>query len=115
MRTLHIKGIEIIDDPKVPDGEVWILCPMQNGGKVRYMFNLVDHRMTQPGADESFFQSLQGWLRDLRGEVSSSPDVAEARIDLILTAMDDFLRGEDTRTIPKNVRPSESENLGGSG
>ncbi|MHC4836410.1 MAG: hypothetical protein ACYTCN_10845 [Planctomycetota bacterium] len=100
-RIISVRGIEILDDESVPDGEIWLNCPMQNGGKVRYMFSLTDHRMTQPGEGESFFLALQGWLKDLQEQLAKAdePLVAEARVSLILEAMDDFLHGRDTRTI----------------
>jgi hypothetical protein len=102
MRTLHIKGIEIIDDPSVPDGEVWILCPMATGGKIRYMFNLLDHRMTQPGANEAFLLSLERWLEELETGMQSfdEEDLSLGRLGLILEAIKDFKSGKDARTIP---------------
>lgn len=104
MRMVHVRGIEIIDDASVPDGEIWIMCPMQNGGKVRYMFNLHDHRMTQPGAEKSFFLQLEDWLTqlglDLQSQATVEDDLSLTRLELILAAMRDFKEGKDTRTIP---------------
>lgn len=94
MRSIHVKGVEIIDDERVPEGEIWLNCPMPTGGKVRYMFSLTDHRMTQPG-DASFFQTLQKWLSD----ITTDDEIVSARLALILQAMDDFSRGRDIRTI----------------
>lgn len=109
MRVISVKGIEIIDDERVPEGEIWLNCPLPTGGKVRYMFNLTDYRMTQQGADKSFFITLQGWIKDLRDELASvdEPLVAEARADLILSAMDDFLHGRDIRTISEVMSGEE--------
>ncbi len=99
MRMVHVKGIEIFDDPSVPEGEIWINCPMQDGGKVRYMFNLVDHRMTQPGADESFFVQLERWLDTLRTQMLlDSTTMSVTQLDVILMAMRDFKMGKDSRT-----------------
>lgn len=99
MRLVHVKGIEIIDDESVPDGEIWIMCPMQDGGKVRYMFNLTDHRMTQPGADKCFFLSLEEWLYSLRNDIASGSPIALDRLDLVLSAVADFKTGKDPRTL----------------
>ena len=99
MRMVHVKGIEIVDDPSVPEGEIWFMCPMQDGGKVRYMFNLVDHRMTQPGADESFFTQLERWLDTLRTQMLlDSTTMSVTQLDVILMAMKDFKSGKDPRT-----------------
>jgi len=99
MRLVHIKGIEIIDDGTVPEGEIWFMCPMQDGGKVRYMFNLIDHRMTQPGADKSFFLNMEEWLTQLRNDLISDSPITKDRLDLILAAMADFKAGKDPRTL----------------
>lgn len=115
MRTLHIKGIEIIDDPKVPDGEIWLLCPMANGGKVRYMFNLTDHRMTQPG-EESFFNSLRNWISELGADLDKGEaEMCRARIDLILAAMNEFLLGNDPRTLEFDEEQTQERNSEGVG
>ena len=99
MKLIHIKGVEIIDDETVPEGEIWFMCPMQDGGKVRYMFNLVDHRMTQPGADESFFVQLERWLDTLRTQMLlDSVTMSVTQLDVILMAMKDFKSGKDPRT-----------------
>jgi len=100
MRTLQIKGIEILDNEDVPDGEIHMLCPMQNGGKVRYMFNLTDHRMTMPGADKCFFLQLTEWLETLRAQMAiDSTTLSVTQLDLILAAMTDFKTGKDPRTL----------------
>ena len=98
-RPIHVKGIEILDNENIPAGEIWMLCPMQNGGKVRYMFNLVDHRMTQPGADESFFTQLERWLETSRTQMLlDSTTMSVTQLDVILMAMGDFKNGKDPRT-----------------
>lgn len=100
MRFLHVRGIEIFDDPSVPDGEIWLNCPMANGGKVRYMFNLTDHRMTQPGADKCFFLQMQEWLETLRVQMTiDGTTLSVTQLDLILAAMEDFKTGKDPRTV----------------
>lgn len=98
-RPIHIKGIEILDNENIPAGEIWLMCPMQDGGKVRYMFNLVDHRMTQPGADESFFTQLERWLDTLRTQMLlDSTTMSVTQLDVIMMAMKDFKTGKDPRT-----------------
>jgi hypothetical protein len=98
---IHVKGIEIVDDETVPDGEIWIMCPMANGGKVRYMFNLTDHRMTQPGAEQCFFLDLEKWLLELEQGMQGTEelDLSLGRLGLILEAMKDFKTGKDPRTL----------------
>lgn len=104
MRFLHVKGIEIIDDPSVPEGEIWIMCPMATGGKVRYMFNLVDHRMTQPGVDKCFFVQLEDWLVKLREQMSiDTTTMSVTQLDVILMAMKDFKTGNDPRTVENHA------------
>ena len=98
-RPIHIKGIEILDNESIPPGEIWMLCPMQNGGKVRYMFSLTDHRMTQPGSSQCFFLDLQGWLDALRNDLIDDSPIVLDRLDLILEAMTDFKTGKDPRTV----------------
>ncbi len=103
MRFVHVKGIEIVDDASVPEGEVWIMCPMANGGKVRYMFNLLDHRMTQP-ADESFLVQLERRLVVLREQMSvDSTTMSVTQLDMILTEISDFKTGKDPRTLPHHA------------
>jgi len=98
---IHVKGIEIIDDETVPEGEIWLMCPMQNGGKVRYMFNLTDHRMTMPGADKCFLVQLEEKLLQLESGLQgeSERDQSLGRIGLILEAIRDFKTGKDPRTL----------------
>jgi len=104
MRTLSVRGIEIIDDPSVPDGEIWLMCPMSTGGKIRYMFNLLDHRMTQP-ADKSFFMQLEEWLVQLRDQTAiDGTTMSVTQLDMILMAMLDFKNGKDPRTIPDDAK-----------
>jgi len=103
MRTLSVRGIEIVDDPSVPDGEIWLICPMQNGGKIRYMFSLTDHRMTQPGAepgDPCFLSQLKQWLLDLEADMmdTDKEHLSLDRVALILQAITDFQTGKDART-----------------
>lgn len=99
-RPIHIKGIEILDNEDVPDGEIWMLCPMQDGGKVRYMFNLTDHRMTMPGADKCFLVQLEDWLGTLRSQMKmDSTTLSVTQLDLILAAITDFKTGKDPRTL----------------
>ena len=98
MRTIQVKGIEILDNETVPAGEIHLLCPMENGGKVRYMFNLLDHRMTQPGSDQCFLNYLEDQLKAFR--VAFLPSVQADEIDVILGAIDDFKSGKDPRTVP---------------
>ncbi len=101
MRPIHIKGIEILDNENIPEGEIHLLCPMQNGGKVRYMFNLLDHRMTQPGADKCFLLNLEEWLERLRGQIAiDGTTESVVMMDVILMAITDFKSGKDPRTLP---------------
>lgn len=99
-RPIHIKGIEILDNENIPAGEIWLMCPMQDGGKVRYMFNLTDHRMTQPGSDKCFFAELEGWLETLRKQMAiDATTMSVTQLDVILMAMKDFKTGKDPRTV----------------
>ncbi len=99
-RPIHIKGIEILDNENIPAGEIWLMCPMQDGGKVRYMFNLTDHRMTQPGASQCFFLQMREWLETLRAQMAvDGTTMSVTQLDLILAAMDDFKTGKDPRTV----------------
>ena len=97
MRTIQVKGIEILDNEKVPAGEIHLLCPMENGGKVRYMFNLLDHRMTQPGSEQCFLNDIEDQLKEFRVEMLAA--VQTEKMDRILKAIDDFKRGKDPRTV----------------
>jgi len=103
MRMVHVRGVEIIDDESVPEGEIWFMCAMQDGGKVRYMFNLTDHRMTQPGADQCFLLDLEKWLLELENGMQGTEELnlSLGRIGLILEAINDFKTGKDPRTLVK--------------
>ena len=98
-RPIHIKGIEILDNENIPAGEIHMLCPMQTGGKIRYMFSLTDHRMTQPGSDQCFFLDMEKWLDQLRSDLMQDSPIVLDRLDLILEAMADFKTGKDPRTV----------------
>jgi len=78
-----------------------MLCPMQNGGKVRYMFNLTDHRMTMPGADKCFLVELEDKLLQLESGMQSDDerDQSLGRIGLILESIVRFKTGKDPRTL----------------
>lgn len=110
MRTISVRGIEIIDDESVPNGEIWLQCPLPNGGKVRYMFSLTDHRMLQEGNEGgSFFSKLRSWVADAHKDMLATRYmVAEARVHLILAAMDDFLQGKPVSETFETI--SEEEN-----
>jgi len=79
---------------------------MANGGKIRYMFNLLDHRMTQPGDDKSFFAQLEEWVKIMKTNLERPSALREntlTEIDLILQAMEDFKTGKDPRTLPHHA------------
>jgi len=64
---ITLGGIEIFDGNDVPPGEIWLEAPLPEGGKVRYMFNLNDHRMTlKDNNGESFLDWVDNRLEDLR-------------------------------------------------
>jgi hypothetical protein len=67
------------------------------------MFSLTDHRMTQPGANESFLVQLERWLERLSNTMAiDGTTLSVTQLDVILMAIKDFKHGKDPRTVPAN-------------
>ncbi len=88
-------GIEIVDDDRVPPGEIWFNTPKADGMQATYLIMLNDWRIMLRDDRESFLEQMDGWLSELSTTVySGQPDFAIAKIDLIRQAIDDFKRGK---------------------
>jgi hypothetical protein len=94
MNKITVKGIEIIDDESVPEGQVWINVPMPEGGKIRYMFTLTDHSFARMDGNPSFFKHLQDALIEIRQDIPPSAESVYDRLSQMIDEMTMFQRGK---------------------
>lgn len=88
-------GLELLDEEDTPPGEIWFNVPKSGEIKMTYMISLNDWRVTLKDGEESFLDTLDRWMGELRSTVEVGPmGIALSRIDLIRQAMKDWRHGK---------------------